>query len=179
MRAPGRSLVRSVIVAVALVASTVGCASVLGQAGANRVAGPPDARDRRVTAISRPDVLHRPGETAARYGGQRATLETTRPRPGFGMTDLHVRAVEPARQARSAAEDRVVLSPAIGAKPDADVAAGRLRPGPWTRDRWTILLTEVLSNERLARAAMWMGSGPVRVRVSAGGFFVALRLATP
>ena len=179
MRAPGRSLGRRSIVAAALLASTVGCASVLGQAGTNRVAGPPGAGDRRITAISRPGVLHRPGETAARYGGQVAPLETTRPRAVFGMTDLHVRVVEPTREARSAADERVMVSPAVRGTSEANVAARRPQPGPWTRDRWTILLTEALSNERLARAAMWMGSGPVRVRVSAGGFFVALRVATP
>ncbi len=161
-----------------LLAWTVGCASILGQAGTNRVAGLPGAGDRRITAISRDEVLHRPGATAARFGGQSARLGSTRPRPLLGMTDLHVKAVEPAREARSAAEDRVVLSPAVRATSDARVA-GRLRPGPWTRARWTTLLTEVLSNERLARAAMWMGSGPVRVKVSSGGFFVSLRVATP
>lgn len=51
--------------------------------------------------------------------------------------------------------------------------------GAWTRERWTTLLRNVLPNDKLADAAMWIVSTPLRVKVSRGGFFVAVRVATP
>jgi hypothetical protein len=60
-----------------------------------------------------------------------------------------------------------------------EVTANMLSGGTWTRERWTTLLRNVLPNDTLADAAMWMGSTPLRVNVSRGVFFVALRVATP
>ena len=66
--------------------------------------------------------------------------------------------------------------------PTALVATGEAkprRPGVLTRQDWMNLMNEVLSNERLANAAMWIANQPVHVSMSSEKVFVSVRIATP
>jgi hypothetical protein len=47
------------------------------------------------------------------------------------------------------------------------------------REEWRRLLHEIISNETVTGAAMWIASQPVHVSMKNDRFFVSLRFATP
>jgi hypothetical protein len=61
---------------------------------------------------------------------------------------------------------------------EAPFSAGAT-PRALTRDDWLHILTDVLSNDRLANAAMWVANQPVSLNLSAEKVFVSIRISTP
>jgi hypothetical protein len=136
---------------VILVAWMMGCASIPGRRAATLVASP-DRVVRNAAASARPDIQHQ-----------------TR------TSDRHPEAID-----LRAAEDRLAISPPHRSTAPAEAAlAASTMPGEWTRTQWITLLTDLLSNDKLAHAAAWIGRQPLDVRISRGGLSVALRVATP
>jgi hypothetical protein len=78
--------------------------------------------------------------------------------------------------AERASRDEPGAKPAVGAIGPAVQAE---RGPPRTREEWLVILTDALSNQTLANAAMWVAHQPLSVTMSPEKFFVSVRIATP
>jgi hypothetical protein len=145
---------------VILLASMMGCASIPRLPGATTRIATPAARVVRGAAASAGPDLQRQTRTFDRH---------------VGAIDL---STDPSRE-----EVRSAISPTpqstSTAAAGAALTSSTLRPGEWSRDQWITLLTDVLSNEKLAHAAAWIGRQPLNISVSGGGFSIAVRVPTP